>query len=288
MGILSGGQVTRWDVPPADQIGNVGAPLVDARWDVRLNAHPFNSPVFNGYIGLGLINRLDVYASEVLGHPIKDAFSRYSPFWAFCQDIFQEWYLGDKLYTKTYGHPPSQKGKPGCIHFERPLLSSEQIRATLKKLNQQGYVLGFATGRTFQEAAYPLKMYGLLRYFDEQHSATYDYVERAEAELRAHGDQTLLSKPHPFQFLVALDHSYQGTETRSENVPRENFVVVGDSTSDILGGRAAGALTVAVLTGARTPEARQLLAELAAGDPAGRLAREAKAALGRLKARPQS
>ncbi len=35
------------------------------------------------------------------------------------------------------------------------------------------------------------------------------------------------------------------------------------------------------------PEARQFLAELAAGDPAGRLAREAKAVLGRLKARPQ-
>jgi hypothetical protein len=35
------------------------------------------------------------------------------------------------------------------------------------------------------------------------------------------------------------------------------------------------------------PEARQLLAELAAGDPAGRLAREAKAVLGRLKARRQ-
>ncbi|HXR66745.1 MAG TPA: HAD hydrolase-like protein, partial [Ktedonobacteraceae bacterium] len=36
------------------------------------------------------------------------------------------------------------------------------------------------------------------------------------------------------------------------------FIAVGDSTSDILGGRAAGALTVAVLTGARTPEAREL------------------------------
>jgi RNA polymerase sigma factor (sigma-70 family) len=35
------------------------------------------------------------------------------------------------------------------------------------------------------------------------------------------------------------------------------------------------------------PEARQLLAELAAGDPAGRMTREAKAALGRLKTRRQ-
>ena len=38
-------------------------------------------------------------------------------------------------------------------------------------------------------------------------------------------------------------------------------MVVGDSTSDILDGHAAEALTVAVLTGARTPEARELLAQ---------------------------
>src|SRR6266566_1144974 len=52
---------------------NVGAPLVGAQgrarmnarsgapWDVRLNAPPFDPPVFNGYIRLGLISRLDVY-----------------------------------------------------------------------------------------------------------------------------------------------------------------------------------------------------------------------------------
>jgi hypothetical protein len=49
--------------------------------------------------------------------------------------------------------------------------------------------------------------------------------------------------------------------------------------------RAVRALEVLEHTGG--PEAQQLLAELAAGDPAGRLAREAKAALGRLKARPR-
>ena len=109
---------------PAEHFQNGGTPLVGipaggqvTRWDTL-----FDTPIFKGYIGLGLINRLDVYASEVLGHPIKDVFSRYSPFWAFCQDIFQEWYLGDGLYAEAYGHPPAQEGKPGCIHFERPLL----------------------------------------------------------------------------------------------------------------------------------------------------------------------
>ena len=257
-----------------EQVRNTG--------NAQVRAQFFDAPIFRGYIGLELINRFDAYANEVLGYPFEGVFSRLSPFWAFCRDVFQEWYLGDALYTETYGHNPAQADKPGCIHFEQPLLPVEQIRSALDSLRQQGYVLGFATGRVHQEAVYPLKMYGLLEYFDEQHISTYDHVERAEARLRAHGDQTLLSKPHPFPFLVAADQSLKkprrgeggGEERRggpkSSPVPspthpfvlnRNGFVVVGDSTSDILGGRAAGALTVAVLTGARTPEARELLAQ---------------------------
>lgn len=236
----------------------------------------FNLPVFKGYVGLELINRFDLYASELLGYAIEGVFSRYSPYWTFCQDIFQEWYLGDELYTQTYGHLPEQRGKPGCIHFEQPLLPLDKVRFTLEALRRQEYVLGFATGRTYQEAMYPLAMYGLHCYFDEEHSATYDYVERAEAVLRNYGDDTLLGKPHPFQFLVAVDHDYQNSKALPACVkssgavqlaqsrmlaPADPFIVVGDSTSDILGGRAAGAITVAVLTGARTSEARRLLQE---------------------------
>ncbi|MHB8600955.1 MAG: HAD family hydrolase [Ktedonobacteraceae bacterium] len=223
----------------------------------------FSSPPFPGYVGLELINRFDTYASELLDMPITRVFSRYSPFWSCCRDIFQEWYLGDDLYTQTYGHAPAQSGKPGCIHFEHPLLPSEQERATLQTLLEQDYTLGFATGRVRQEAEYPLKMYNLLSYFDDQHISTYDDVERAESVLRNRGAQTLLSKPHPFPFLFAADHHYQQTilqnPTSTNNHPP--FIIVGDSTSDILSGSVAGALTIAVLTGARTPEARELLAQ---------------------------
>jgi phosphoglycolate phosphatase-like HAD superfamily hydrolase len=228
-----------------------------------LNTSLFDSPPFLGHTGLELINRFDDYASEVLEMPIQGVFSRYSPFWAFCRDIFQEWYLGDELYTQTYGHAPAQMGKPGCIHFERPLLPSDEVRMTLETLRQQGYSLGFATGRDRQEADYPLEMYGLLHYFDEQHTSTYDDVERVEAKLRARDDRTLLSKPHPFQFLFAADHDYEQAITQpgmsTSALQPCNFLVVGDSTSDIRGGQAAGALTVAVSTGLRTAEARSLL-----------------------------
>ena len=55
----------------------------------------FDDPIFHGYIGLELINCLDAFASEILDIPIRNVFSRHSPFWAFCRNIFQEWYLGD-------------------------------------------------------------------------------------------------------------------------------------------------------------------------------------------------
>ena len=216
----------------------------------------FDDPIFQGSIGLELINCLGPFASKILDEPIRNVFSRHSPFWAFCRNIFQEWYLGDALYTDTYGHAPIQSGKPGCISYEKPLLPIVHIRAALEKLRTQGYMLGFATGRVYKEATYPLKTYGLLEYFIEQHISTYDDVEHAEAALRNLGDRTLLSKPHPFPFLMAKDRNHTDKDNKSKG-----FVVVGDSTSDILGGHAAGAITVAVMTGARTPEARSLLAQ---------------------------
>ena len=246
------------NVDAASKLGEGGTAPPQGAINRAPTAPPDPKSVFQGYVGLELINRFDAYASEVLGHPIEGVFSRHGPFWPFCQNIFQEWYLGDELYTRDYGHTPAQPGKPGCIHFELPLLPVESIRTTLETLRKRGYVLGFATGRSFEEAQVPLEIQGLLEYFDETHISTHDYVVRAEAELRANGDQTLLGKPHPFPFLIALDHDYQAGEPRRK---ADDFVVVGDSTGDILGGRAAGALTVAVLTGARTTEARVLLAQ---------------------------
>jgi len=220
--------------------------------------HRLTDETFQGYIGLALIDRLDVYASEVLGHPIEEVFSRYSRSWKFCANLFQEWYLGDELYTQEYGHGPAQLGKPGCIHFEQPLLPIEPMRATLEALRTQGYTLGVATGRPGQEAIMPLKNYGLYDYFDEQRIVTHADVARAEAKLRSESEMTSLVKPHPYQFLRAVDPTYRPGHLLPQ---RGSFVVVGDTTSDVLGGHAAGALMIAVLTGASTAEARTLLEE---------------------------
>ncbi|MBV9019395.1 MAG: HAD family hydrolase [Ktedonobacteraceae bacterium] len=215
----------------------------------------FADPIFRGCVGLELLDQLNVYASQRLGYAIEGVFTRYSPSWLFCQDLFQEWYRGEELYTLQYGHAPAQPGKPGCIHFERPLLPVEQLRTTLETLRTQVYRLGIATGRSKQEALLPLENYGLLSFFDERHISTHDEIARAEAELQAQGDKTLLVKPHPYQFLLAAGALEQPIQASSAG----SFIVVGDTPSDVIGGHAAGALVVAVLTGARTSEARMLL-----------------------------
>ncbi len=218
--------------------------------------HIFSQVPFQGVSGLELINRFNEYASMLLGHPIEKVFARYSSSWLFCQDLFQEWYLGAELYAQNYGHPPAQAGKPGCIHFEQPLLPVEKMSLTLEQLREQGYILGVATGRPGVEGIEPLKIYGLYQYFDEARIVTHAEVVQAEAELRAKGDTTSLVKPHPYQFLRAASPEYQPGQP---SLPHGSFVIVGDTPSDVAGGRAAGALTVAVLTGSRTPEARRLL-----------------------------
>ncbi len=218
--------------------------------------HIFSQAPFQGATGLELINRFNEYASMLLGHPIENVFARYSSSWQFCQNLFQEWYLGADLYAQSYGHPPTQPGKPGCIHFEQPLLPIGKMRLALEQLREQGYILGVATGRPGVEGIAPLKNYGLLQCFDEARIVTHTEVAQAEAELRAKGDTISLVKPHPYQFLRAANPEYQPGQP---SLPRGSFVIVGDTPSDVAGGRAAGALTIAVLTGSRTSEARSLL-----------------------------
>ena len=215
-----------------------------------------NGPIFLGYSGLELIKRFDAYASQVLGVPVEDVFAHYSPSWMFCEQLFQEWYLGDKLYTHDYGYAPKQGGKRGCISFEEPLLPIEQLRATLENLQQQRYTLGIATGRPRQEALVPLENYGLLSYFGTSHITTHAEVAIAEASLVAQGNTVSLVKPHPFQFLLAANPGYI---YYSYSHSLQTFLVVGDTPSDIRGGQAAGAITIAVLTGARTLQARKIL-----------------------------
>src|SRR5262249_51973793 len=168
--------------------------------------------------------------------------------WTLCHDLFQQWYHAGRGHGET--------DKRGVISLERPLLPVETLRATLGAVRDRGYKLGIATGRHSQEAIPPLKNYGLFDYFDESHITTHKEIALAEEALQARGEKTSLVKPHPYQFLLAADPHYLPNQPLP---PPGSFIVVGDTPSDVRGGRAANAITVAVLTGAHTAEARTML-----------------------------
>jgi Predicted phosphatases len=246
----------------------------DSAWIARLRsliaAHPFqpaldiaqayqrlDEPVFQGYVGLELFDRYTSYATRLFEQSVEDAFAHHSRFWYFCEDIFQAWYLGDTLYRNEYGHAPTQSGKVGCIYSEEPQLPVEVLRTTLQTLQERGYTLGVATGRPGQEAIIPLQRYGLYGYFDPAHIMTQVEVTQAEMQLKqTSGKESSLIKPHPYQFLAAADPAYRPGDALPEPA---SFVVVGDTTSDVRGGHAANALVIAVLTGAKTALAREML-----------------------------
>src|SRR5207249_481318 len=139
----------------------------------KVMQNPFDLPLLRGSTGFEFIDRFNNYARSLQGADVANdlagrqddtPFGRYSPSWKFCQNLFQEWYLGDALYTQDYAHAPAQVGKPGCINYEQPLLPVEQIRETLQALHTKGYTLGIATGRPGEEALTPMRNYDLLKY----------------------------------------------------------------------------------------------------------------------------
>ena len=222
----------------------------------------------SGLKGYELMDALNDWLEKKTGI-VAHLFNRGDEFWRLCQDIFQEWYLGDGLFEATYGRPPAQKGKIGLIQSEVPILPLEEIAALLKRLRTAGYTLGIGTGRPYEEIVTPLRDWGLLEYFDPERISTHREVERAEHNIfeagirESEGRRVHLSKPHPFVFLRAIHPEIDDIALyRAEYpAPKHAFVaVVGDTVSDIRAAKRINCLTIAVLTGIGGTEARPQLA----------------------------
>lgn len=108
------------------------------------------------------------------------------------KDMFQEIYLGERLFEKLYGRKPLFSRGRGLIHQEK-LLVPRKILASLAK---KGFALGIVTGRIQFEADVVLKRFRLERLF--RVLVTHDDVAREEKKSRR-----LLRKPHPFSILLA-------------------------------------------------------------------------------------
>ncbi len=216
--------------------------------------------------GLKLMEQVDRMMPARYRDVFAGTFSSSSRLWKGMQRIFQEWYFGDEQFASLYGEKPNHPGKEGLMYREQPVLPQKNVRTTLERLLDQGWTLGIATGRPFNELYPPLEQMELWAYFDQNSVATFTDVEQAEKmlqkELENTGQDVSLAKPHPFSFLKAYwAGTYPEKDLAFADFPRppgNSCLVVGDSMADLLAARQMEAEFIGVLTGHNGPSSQAL------------------------------
>jgi phosphoglycolate phosphatase-like HAD superfamily hydrolase len=157
--------ISRCDVGPlADFLSSTDSPLqVLMEQHGKLN-EPLTSRFYQGDVGSGNI----------------------------IKQIFQEIYLGEKLFTATYESNPEMYRGDGYILREKVLIK----RSILEQLARE-HVLAIATGRPRSEAYYPLEHFKLKPYFRIIYSLD-DCIQEEQKILKESGRKVSLSKPHPY------------------------------------------------------------------------------------------
>jgi HAD superfamily hydrolase (TIGR01548 family) len=166
--------------------------------------------------------------------------------------LFQEMYLGPKLFEATYGEAPLVVEEPGLIEKEEVLIDTEVLDWLSSKLP-----LGIATGRPKAEALYALEHHNIGRFFTS--IVDEDDVREAEEGFARKGERVSLRKPHPWSLLEAV--------RRIKELPKR-VAYVGDTKDDIWAARAASrAIPCLAIGTAQRPE--EFKAALAAFREAG-------------------
>jgi phosphoglycolate phosphatase-like HAD superfamily hydrolase len=135
--------------PLADEIGDRGGGLAGLK--AALGHDTVKGLIlFGGRVGAGELARsLDPEADAAklgeLARAPDDAVGR----------LFQEFYLGDRLFEETYGFPPSRSRGGGTIFDEEPLVSPESLKRLAEVAD-----LAVATRRSTREAAVALELLG--------------------------------------------------------------------------------------------------------------------------------
>jgi phosphoglycolate phosphatase-like HAD superfamily hydrolase len=152
--------------------------------------------------------------------------------------VFEEMYLGEELFVKTYAESPIVIHEGGLIRRERlvvglPALDELATRAAL----------GIATGRPRAQAKYTLEATGIARYFQAL-VAHEDIIAAEETQFKSTGQRASLAKPHPYSLLEAAQRI----------VPREaRCAYVGDTLDDVRAANAAKAEMDFVSIGCLSP-----------------------------------
>ena len=135
------------------------------------------------------------------------------------KQIFQEIYLGDELFQRTYDMKPKIYSGEGFILREKALID----RSVLEALRRNN-VLAIATGRPRAEAEYPLGHFDLKKYFKLIFTLD-DCLQEEKRIFAEKGEKVALSKPHPFM----LDAIADGLKDKFSG-----YYYVGDMPDDML------------------------------------------------------
>jgi phosphoglycolate phosphatase-like HAD superfamily hydrolase len=129
--------------------------------------------------------------------------------------LFEETYLGEKLFTKIYG-------VPSFFKFDESFLDKEKFiptKKTMDMLRRQFGKFWIYSGRPRPQGMYILEKYDYTRYFDEKNSVFLGDLLKSEAEMEK------LGKPDPTLFIELVE----------KTVDNETGVVyVGDGIADAL------------------------------------------------------
>jgi HAD superfamily hydrolase (TIGR01548 family) len=147
--------------------------------------------------------------------------------------IFQELYLGKRLFVDIYNEQPLFYKGSGFIDREVLIPSISDLQ-TLTESN----MLSIATGRPEVEAWHAIEHFGLSGFFESV--VTEDDIVAAEKK-----EKVSLRKPHPYTIRLCIERC--GFE-------KDGFIYyVGDMPDDMVASRRAGVIPIGFVTGGRSP-----------------------------------
>jgi len=142
------------------------------------------------------------------------------------KQIFQEIYLGKKMFEATYGIPAKIYHQKGYINREKLIVD----RSVLERLSKSN-ILAIATGRPKVEADYPLDYFGLRKFFKVIYTLD-DCIKKEEQIYNNEKRRVSLSKPNPYM----LD-AIAGTQKHKFS----KFYYIGDMPDDMVAASRSGA-----------------------------------------------
>ena len=119
-----------------------------------------------------------------------------------------------------------------------------------RTLKERGYDIAIATGRAREEMEIPFKLFHWYEEFDPYTMATASDAEESARRLGG----PVLDKPNAFIFSCAIfgrnpDNYKAYSEETMQPAKEDEIYVCGDSYSDVIGSRRAGAKCIGILTG---------------------------------------